>query len=63
MVDEIDRTENQAGIYHKMNLASSKRPSGPEPTGACLYCDDPLDGNRRWCSPECRDDWERENRD
>lgn len=32
-----------------------------ESTGFCLYCGEPLkDKTQRWCSKECRDDWEYE---
>lgn len=27
-------------------------------TGACLYCGEQVKPGFRWCSPECRDDWE-----
>lgn len=28
--------------------------------GYCLYCDEPVLGNRRWCDAQCRDDWQKE---
>lgn len=31
-------------------------------TGQCLYCEAFIAAPRRWCGPECRDGWEREQR-
>lgn len=33
---------------------------GPAATGYCLACGVALDGGRRWCDADCRDDWQRE---
>lgn len=57
MADEIDRANDLAQRLLDAELAK-KKPVGPSPTGACLWCDEPLPDGRRWCSPECRDDWE-----
>ena len=27
-------------------------------TGHCLWCNIEVEHGRRWCSPECREDWE-----
>lgn len=29
--------------------------------GYCLFCGDAVEDGMRWCSPECRDDWEMRN--
>ncbi|MDR3053995.1 MAG: hypothetical protein LBU53_01125 [Zoogloeaceae bacterium] len=34
------------------------KPESPQPTGYCLNCGEPLADMRRWCSADCRDDWE-----
>lgn len=36
------------------------RNSQPEAkaTGECLFCGEDVKPDVRWCSPECRDDWE-----
>lgn len=59
MTDQ-DRSDKINEFYQ--NQALSKRaPEGPPPTGRCLFCDEILtDTTRRWCGPECRDDWQRE---
>lgn len=44
-------------------LALLPRPavkSGPEATGFCLYCDEPVAPGLRWCNAECRNDWQAE---
>lgn len=37
----------------------NKRPEGPAACGQCLNCGEPLEGLRRWCDEDCREDWER----
>ena len=32
-------------------------------TGFCLFCDEPLAPERRWCDAQCRDDWQSENKE
>jgi hypothetical protein len=42
-------------------LLRLRRDSGPAPTGQCLWCGERIKKPRRWCSVECRDDWERDH--
>jgi hypothetical protein len=57
-VDEADITA--ARLEAEMErLLTLRRAAGPEPTGACLWCGEPIEKPLRWCSVECRDDWER----
>lgn len=59
-MDEADITAER--LEREMErLLALRRASGPQPTGACLWCGDPLAPRLRWCSPECRDDWERDH--
>lgn len=57
MSDEIDRANEQAQVILGLGL-KARRPEGPQPTGYCLNCDEPLPIGR-WCDANCRDDWER----
>lgn len=41
-------------------LLRRRAKSGPCPTGACLWCGEPLRHPLRWCDADCRDDWERD---
>jgi hypothetical protein len=57
MADEIDRANDLAQRLLDSSLAK-KKPEGHSQTGECIWCGEPLQDGRRWCSPECRDDWE-----
>ena len=37
-----------------------RRPEGPQATGFCLSCSEPVLAGLRWCDATCRDDWQRE---
>jgi hypothetical protein len=60
MSDEIDKAsyieqlQRDSAIY-KARYAKTKIVS----TGKCLHCDAKVDGDRRWCNSDCRDDWEK----
>lgn len=57
MADEVDRAAQE----EEMLLAEAikaRRPAGPVPTGRCLWCDEIVGDTMRWCSVECRDQWE-----
>ena len=55
--DLIDRADSE--IEHELAEAlRARKPPGPEPTGACLYCDAGLAAGRRWCGRECEAAWE-----
>ena len=61
MSDDIDRAQNEV----ERSLAEAlcvKRPEGPAATGRCLYCDEILDDQRRWCDAEHREQWQKEAR-
>ena len=59
--DDATRREEQererAILEAQRNAAA-----GPAFTGRCLFCTDPVPAPRRWRGPECRDDWQREQR-
>jgi hypothetical protein len=61
MPDLADLAQMQNECLAAFALAS--RPAkGPEATGYCLNCGEPLAGPAsRWCGVECRDDWARMN--
>ncbi|GAB4303825.1 MAG: hypothetical protein Fur0034_20160 [Desulfuromonadia bacterium] len=56
-MDEIDVTTErlEREMAHLLRL---RRASGPAPTGSCLWCGEPVADHLRWCSVDCRDDWE-----
>jgi hypothetical protein len=59
MSDEADRADRLIDAALQEALSAARRNSGPESTGYCLWCEEPLAMGRRWCSAECREEWER----
>ncbi|GAB4112981.1 MAG: hypothetical protein Fur0019_19390 [Tibeticola sp.] len=57
-MDEADITAERLEI-EMARLLKLRRASGPAPTGECLWCGEKVAEHLRWCSVECRDDWER----
>jgi len=58
MADDADRAGEREEIFRAVALAVRK-PTGPRATGACLWCGEPVEDERRWCpGVECRDKWE-----
>jgi len=60
VADEVDITAERQAREEKYLLAAARRPAGPVSTGYCLYCEDVVGDEVRWCSTECRNEWERE---
>lgn len=59
-MDEADITAERLEL-EMARLLRLRREAGPAPTGECLWCGEAVDPHLRWCSVECRDDWEREH--
>jgi len=58
MADDIDRA-SELEERHRQVARAVRKPNGPRATGACLYCDEPVEVGRRWCpGVACRDGWE-----
>lgn len=62
MADEVDRTTERQAREEMYLRATAMKPRGPVATGRCLYCDEIVADDMRWCGAPCRDGWERENR-
>lgn len=56
-MDEADRAQIEIEREIERQVAH-RQPDGPQPTGRCLWCGMGVTGGRRWCDPECRDEWE-----
>ncbi|SFK92572.1 hypothetical protein SAMN05216302_102135 [Nitrosomonas aestuarii] len=58
-MDDADIAGDRIDAERERMIAQARK-SQPEAvaTGACLFCGDPVEDQMRWCSPECRDDWE-----
>lgn len=62
MKDKITDLSDQATAVEELFRETAIRrrePNGPPATGACLFCESPLEPPMRWCDAACRDDWER----
>ncbi len=63
MSDEIDAAND---LLLKMIDAGIKQAQGEinmhNESGQCIWCGEPVDDGRRWCSADCRNDYERINR-
>lgn len=53
--DQATERENQ----ERERALKIRRPDGPQALGWCLHCETAVPEGRRWCGPECRDDWQR----
>lgn len=60
-MDIFDQATEQEEQERERAL-SRREPEGPEATGLCLHCGEPLGGGARWCNCECRDDWQAQQR-
>jgi hypothetical protein len=58
-MDDADQVTEQESITKQANLYKSHRniPTATA-TGFFLFCDVPVENDRLWCGPECRDDWQ-----
>lgn len=58
--DLADRVDSEC--EHELAEALRvRKPAGPEATGFCLYCREPLVDGRRWCpGTECAQEWQRQ---
>ena len=57
-MDDVDHMLIREEKLHAAQIAARK-PEGPQATGACLSCEEPLAAPRRWCDADCRDDFEK----
>ena len=60
MADECDIANDLADAERERLIAEAQaRASCYQPgIGICINCGVDVEGERRWCGAECRDDWE-----
>lgn len=59
MADDADKADGSMDVLVNAAIKLvSARPPEAKPTGFCLFCGDPVEAGRRWCSEDCYDDWE-----
>jgi len=58
MTDEIDNAQDKIDIGLADAIRAARAP-GPVivATGRCLYCDELVPDEHRWCNAGCRDQW------
>ena len=61
-MDEADMSQERAEKEVPHLIAASRKPEGPTATGRCLYCDEIVADDQRWCDTGCRDGWVREEK-
>lgn len=61
MSDIIDQGNENAELFLQSAL-SNRRAASLAPVGHCYYCDETVQRGVLFCSADCRDDWQREDR-
>lgn len=56
--DFLDNASEIENSERERLIAKARKSPKIVATGHCLYCNAEVDNSRRFCSPECRDDWE-----
>lgn len=61
-MDDLDHLANREELAGPARLAASRKPVGPTANGECHNCGIPVPTGIRWCSSECRFDWQKQQR-
>lgn len=61
MSDEADIANDylQQMIDTALTNAHNKATIAPNTTGKCIWCEESIDDNRRWCSVDCRNEYQK----
>lgn len=63
MADEADHANEYAERMLASQIAEARTAPPALPScGACLWCGDPVNEAKRFCSAECREDWDSRSR-
>lgn len=59
MSDIIDQANERVAIDTQRAIEAARRvdPSVPQSGGLCLNCGEAISPVKRWCDPDCREDW------
>ena len=58
----MDFSQEQTEYLHEKRIADVRSRAGTldaVATGYCLNCGESLEGDRRFCDADCRDDWQK----
>lgn len=62
MADQFDQATDREMMERDIALAEARKAKTEiKATGLCLECGEPVQADVRWCSKDCRDDWQRWN--
>ena len=59
MSDEVDIANEQVQKSLDATMRTIDTKVSENDTGLCLWCGEPIHDKRRWCSVECRDEYDR----
>lgn len=62
MSDDIDRAQEFEAQFLAGALEAQSLKPPIQAIGVCLYCNEALEPGRLFCGPECRDDYEHQER-
>jgi len=62
LVDEADQANDIAELFLRAALDKVRRPVEVRGYGLCFNCGDEVEGETRWCSLDCRADYEKRER-
>jgi hypothetical protein len=64
MADEVDIANESSEVTLAAALAAQKAKAGnkTKPSGICIWCTDPVEAKKLFCSIECRDSHTLKNR-
>ena len=64
MADEFDRASELSEFFLEMNIKKQRQQNTetPKGIGVCLNCEGEIEGDGRWCCAECRDDWDKKEK-
>ena len=63
MADIADKANDQAQLILDKQIEIAKGAKldiFPNESGQCWYCDEPVEGGKRWCESSCRDLYEQQ---
>ena len=62
MADEFEQASEIEQKQREISIAAARKQRiSAVATGLCLHCSIEVGVGKRWCCPECRDDWSKEN--
>ena len=56
MSDDLDNADKETRLMLEATLSNVNTEVPDNNTGRCIWCEEKIKGNHRWCSIECRDE-------